>query len=74
MFVVVEKLAAKVLRWGNSLGLRISRHDADAIGLKEGDEVVITVVPPRQRVDLSHLKTFDFGGDLSDRHDDVEWA
>jgi hypothetical protein len=71
---VETKLVVKVLKWGNSMGLRVSRKDASAAGLREGDEIVIEFAPPRKKVDLSHLHSFDMGGDLSIRHDEVDWA
>lgn len=67
-------MLAKVLRWGNSFGLRISKAEAERMGLVEGQEVVVEVkVKPGQRIDLSHLHAFDLGGDLSVHHDEVDW-
>lgn len=33
----------KVAKWGNSLAIRIPRDVAEALGLKEGDDVSVTV-------------------------------
>lgn len=68
-------MIAKVLRWGNSYGIRISKEDAEREGLREGQEVVLEIkAKPRKEIDISHLPSFDMGGDLADRHDEVEWA
>lgn len=71
---VETKIVVKVLKWGNSMGLRVSKGDAEQAGLREGDEIVISFAEPRKRVDLSHLRRFPMGGDLSVRHDEVDWA
>lgn len=71
---IETKLVVKVLKWGNSMGLRVSSKDAKEAGLREGDEIVISFAEPRKPVDLSHLHAFDMGGDLSVRHDEVDWA
>lgn len=65
-------MIAKVLKWGNSYGIRLSKDDVEREGLKPGDEVVVEVrVKPGETVDLSDLPGFDLGGDLADRHDEV---
>jgi antitoxin component of MazEF toxin-antitoxin module len=68
-------MIGKVLKWGNSYGIRLSKEDVEELGLREGQEVVVEVkTHPEERVDLSHLETFEMGGDLSREHDEVEWA
>jgi antitoxin component of MazEF toxin-antitoxin module len=67
-------MIAKVLRWGNSYGIRISKQDAEREGLREGQEVVVVIkARPGQKVDLSGLRTMDLGG-LASHHDEVDWA
>lgn len=67
-------MIAKVLRWGNSYGIRISKQAAEREGLREGAEVVVEVrAKPGERIDLSGLRTFRLGGELSARHDEVGW-
>lgn len=64
---------AKVLKWGNSYGLRISKEEAERAGLHVGQEVVVDIrAKPGQRIDVSFLPSFDLGG-LADKHDEVEW-
>lgn len=68
-------MIGKVLKWGNSYGIRLSKEDVEGLGLREGQEVVVEVkTDPDERVDLSNLQTFSMGGDLSRKHDEVEWA
>jgi antitoxin MazE len=49
-------MPVRIARWGNSLGVRIPKHIAERIGLREGarvevaaeaDRIVITRAPPR---------------------------
>lgn len=68
-------MIGKVLKWGNSYGIRLSKEDVEEMGLREGQEVLVEVkTDPDERVDLSDLQTFSMGGDLSQTHDEVEWA
>lgn len=65
---------AKVLKWGNSYGIRLSKADVEELGLAEGDEVVVEVkTSPDQTIDVSGLRSFPMGGIARD-HDEVEWA
>lgn len=68
-------MLAKVLKWGNSYGLRLSKDEVEEMGLQEGQEVVVEIKSkPGEKVDLSHLRTFNLGGSLARDHDEVEWA
>lgn len=74
LYIMYNAMIAKVLKWGNSYGIRISKKDAEDRGLKEGDEVVVEVrAREGQTIDLSDLPSFHFGGDLAERHDEA-WA
>jgi antitoxin component of MazEF toxin-antitoxin module len=65
---------AKILRWGNSYGIRISKKEAEREGLREGQEVVIEIkAKPGEKIDVSWLRPMDLGG-LADHHDEVDWA
>lgn len=55
-------LRAKLLRWGNSYGVRISKADVERLGVHPGDELDVEVLPKRGKVDLSFLGTFRDGG------------
>lgn len=37
----------RVAKWGNSLAVRIPKDVAEALGLKEGDEIDLTATEPR---------------------------
>lgn len=67
-------MIAKVERRGDAYVLRISKADAEREGLRPGDEIIIELkTRSRQKVDLSHLRTFSMGG-LASHHDEAEWA
>lgn len=67
-------MRAKVLKWGNSYGIRLSKADVEDLGLEEGDEVIVEVkAMPGEPVDVSHLSSFELGG-LAEEHDEVERA
>jgi len=38
----------KVSRWGNSLAVRLPSAVVEALGLKAGDQIEVTIVGPRQ--------------------------
>lgn len=68
-------MIGKLLRWGNSYGVRLSKADVERLGLKEGQEVAFEVAAsPNEKIDLSDMPSFHLGGDLSVRHDEVDWA
>lgn len=68
-------LTAKVLRWGNSYGLRIRKADLERAGLKPGEEAVVRLERPAEKIDLSHIRTFHSGRtDTAERHDEVVGA
>lgn len=59
----------KVLRWGNSFGLRLRKEDVRALGLVPGTTLRIAFDHLGAAHDLRGLAAFDLGGDLSLRHD-----
>jgi hypothetical protein len=63
-------LRAKLLRWGNSYGVRISKADVDQLGMHPGDDIDIEVLAKRGKVDLSFLRTLHDGGAGAD-HDRI---
>lgn len=67
--VVVE---GKILRWGNSYGVRIRKADLEGAGLEPGQEVVVRIGSQYDAVDVSGVRTFRSGEtDTAARHDDV---
>jgi hypothetical protein len=63
-------LSGKVLAWGNSFGLRITRDELREAGLQPGDEVSLRILARPARIDLSGLPALE-GGEATDseRHD-----
>ena len=62
----------RILRWGNSYGVRLRRADLKKAGLSQGSEVVVRLAKTPGRVDLSTLPSFR-GGKADDalRHDEL---
>lgn len=60
----------KLLAWGNGFGIRVTKADAERLGLHAGQEIDVHIAPASDEVDLSHLAFFDDGPDVSVRHDE----
>ncbi len=68
MDVIME---AKILKWGNSYALRLSKRDVDRMGWREGTVVRVEALPQGQKLDLD-FPTFGSGhADTSVNHDEV---
>ncbi len=61
----------RLLRWGNSLGVRISKHDARRLRLQVGAEITVTISSDPGKVDLSGLPTFRGDGREAREHDRI---
>jgi hypothetical protein len=62
----------RILKWGNSYGIRLRRADLKKAGLTPGAEAIVRLPRRRERVDLSGLPTFEGGQpDDSLRHDEI---
>ena len=66
-------LKAKALKWGNSYGFRIAKADFEKAGLTVGQEVEVQVGGEPRKVDLSHIRTFHWGGQAGKYHDDIRY-
>ena len=65
-------LKARILKWGNSYGLRIQKADLKRLGLRPGEEALVRLERQSDRVDLSGLPRFKGGRpDDSLRHDEL---
>ena len=65
-------IRTRVLKWGNSYGLRVRKADVKKLGLLPESEAVVRLETQRGRVDLSRLPTFRGGSpDDSLRHDEL---
>ena len=69
---------SKITLWGNSLGIRIPKHLADEINLKEGDEIKIyrdrnrlAIEPVKKQYTL--LELLDGMGE-EHIHSEVDWG
>ncbi len=61
----------KLLRWGNSYGLRLSKRDMERLGAIEGQEITVHLVTADDRIELPFF-TFSSGhSDTSTNHDEV---
>lgn len=66
-------MIAKILRWGDGYGIRLSERDVEDAGLREGQEVVVDVqVRPGQRIDVSDVRPLFEHGSISVHHDEEE--
>ncbi len=61
----------RLLRWGNSLGVRISKRDARRLRLREGSPVTVRLESEPSAVDLSVLPTFHGEGNEGQDHDKI---
>lgn len=69
------RIHGKLLRWGNSYGIRVKKDDAARTGIPEGADVALDIQEIPRKIDLSKIRTFKGGDpDLSVKHDEVEWA
>ena len=65
-------ITARLLKWGNSYGIRLRKADLKKAGLSPGSEAVVRLSRPGDRIDLSELPTFSGGRrDDSLRHDQL---
>lgn len=65
----------RILRWGNSYGIRLTKAEVEALGLHEGDGVRVEVEPRRKKIDWDTFPSLNLGPgphDLSTNHDDLD--
>ena len=68
-------MIGRVLKWGNSYGIRLSKADVERLGVRAGADVSVQMRPLEgKKVDISHIRFFHGDADLSERHDDFGWA
>ena len=63
----------KLLKWGNSYGIRISKKSVEELHLRTGTTLRVEVAVPAKGKALawSEMPTFNLGGDASARHDEI---
>lgn len=59
----------RLLRWGNSLGVRIAKRDARRLKLREGSDVTVRIESEPSAIDLSVLPTVRGTGTEGRDHD-----
>lgn len=70
LYMPKVRVTGRILRWGNSFGLRLRKADLERVGLKEGADVVADL-ETAGKVDLSHVRTFKGDpSDVAERHDE----
>lgn len=65
------RLHKRILRWGNSYGVRLTKDDLERLHLREDDPVDIELEPCRPDIDWDNLPDFGLGPDASLRHDEI---
>jgi antitoxin component of MazEF toxin-antitoxin module len=65
-------IRAKLLRWGNSYGLRLSRGDVERLHLRPDTTVEMRLdVTPGEKIRATEAVSFRLGGDAAARHDEL---
>jgi hypothetical protein len=65
------ELRGKVLRWGNSFGLRLSKRDLERLHIQPGSEIPVLVTTPGEPMDPMDAPTFHLGGQAARDHDEL---
>jgi antitoxin component of MazEF toxin-antitoxin module len=56
-------LRRRLLKWGNGYGIRITKKEAQQLGVKAGNELDVKVDPRPVGEELEELPSYRFGGD-----------
>ena len=70
-------MISEVKKWGNSLAIRLPKNEVTEFGVKEGDQIKITIekIVPNEEIDLSDLPYFtDTDKRVSEHHDRYLYA
>lgn len=51
-------ITSKILRWGNSYAVRLSKPEAERAGLRPGMEIDVSITHPDEPYDVSDVPTF----------------
>lgn len=65
------EVTGRLLRWGNSFGIRLSKADVERLHLVPGHDVRILVEEDLPPLDPLDVRKYDLGGDAADRHDEL---
>jgi len=61
----------RVLAWGNSYGIRLTKAELAQLGIQPGADVEVDVKPVRKKIDWSKVAIFRWGDNVSERHDEI---
>ncbi|MFA5861872.1 MAG: AbrB/MazE/SpoVT family DNA-binding domain-containing protein [Candidatus Thermoplasmatota archaeon] len=64
------EVRAKLLEWGNSYGIRLSKDDVQRFGLRPNHEVRIRLEINGEPLRVKDLPSFDLQG-AADHHDEI---
>lgn len=71
-------MTTKIVRWGNSLGIRIPKQIAEQAQLKEGDEIELSreenrliITPQKKKYTLEELLD---GMTIEHLHSEIDWG
>ena len=70
-------MISEVKKWGNSLAVRLLKNELSEFGVKEGDQIKITIekIVPKDEIDLLDLPLFiDTDKQVSEQHDRYLYA
>lgn len=70
-------LHKRVLKWGNSYGIRLTKADLERLGLREDDEVDVGLEPAPPEIDWASIEFLRLGSELAKRgsldHDEIAY-
>jgi hypothetical protein len=69
--MVEAVVKGRLLRWGNSVGVRISKRDVRRLRLREGADVTVRIESEPSPVDLSMLPVIHGTGSEGRDHDKI---
>lgn len=69
--MVQKSLHKRVLKWGNSFGIRLTRADLEELGIREDSEVDVNLELCKPNVDWDRLPDLGLPRDASTRHDEI---
>lgn len=69
--MVEAVVKGRLLRWGNSVGVRISKRDARRLRLREGADITLRIESEPSLVDLTVLPTLHGRGTEGRDHDKI---
>ncbi len=67
-------LDKRVLRWGNSYGIRLTAGDLEAFGLAVDDDVEVGLRPRPKKIDWARIADVPWGPNASQEVDEVLYA